>query len=163
MASTLDEEAQFLKKLRKHIVEIEGLARYIEPEDVIVRETLEAAVANMEFSGVLIIIHDSITNEEPHADGISGLLYFGVFITVLINDERATSGAEPSAIVGELDSRRPSVAIIDGILRDSFDLETLSDFVYVITLGAGTPTEIEQPTNAVGRSYPLTAIKEVAR
>jgi hypothetical protein len=166
MAANKDEEAVFLRHVRSALLNIEELARWIEPEDVVIDDTLERALAKHEFSGALLVIHDANSDDDAFKYGVSGDLYLGCFVTVLVNpssSETTASEEVPSEILGELDARCPSLTIIDGILRDAFKLETFSGFVFYSKLGASTAPRFVEPLNAVARSYPFTAIKEISR
>ena len=163
MTSDAREETVFLKTLREELVEIPGLARWIEPHMVVDRETLDEALEEVVFSQLLLVLHDVSIDEDPHSMGASGDLELSVFITVVLKNKEGATSPEPADLIGEPDASGPSLAIVDGMIRNALHDSVLGGFCYSTRLLGGDSVPIEKPDGARGRQYLFTAFKEVTR
>lgn len=164
MASDGKEEREFFIKLRLAILGIDALKGWMEPERVLAEETLEDALRGDKgkFRHLHISLTDSVPDERPHYFGFSGVMTFLCFINVIVRNEERAPGPLPARIVGISDG--PSLAIVDGALRNALHDSTLGSWCMITELG--TPINLENeyiPEGCLGRAYPFKAIKEVER
>lgn len=161
MASDGREELDFQHKLRAEILGIGKLEDWIGPEYVLIREDASALLTE-KFPHVLVVIADFYTVDESHKFSVSGEIRFGCSIYVSVRNPERRDGPVPARITGF--SARPSLALIDGALRNEFHLNTLGGWCYDTELGPGTPIESAMlPEGCAGRQYQFLAYKEVSR
>jgi hypothetical protein len=155
------EERDFKIKLRDEILGIGGLAAWIGPSTVLVRDTADALFTET-YKDALIVIHNFTDDDDPHAFGISGELIISCFISVSIRNSERANDPLPADQIGI--SEGPSLAVISGLLRNEFAFNTLGSWCMNTELGTGIPIIAEElPDGYVGRRYPFMALKEVQR
>jgi len=156
------EETTYLKALQRTIERIDQLARW--GAKVVTRVTLQEVLAE-KFDKLLIGIYGTAIEEEPHAFGKSGQMNLSSYILVIIDNARGGAGSVPQALAGQTTSADPSLAVVDGALRNALDMTTLDGFIIagMNALRGGDPVEFEEPDNAVARLYLFTAFKEIER
>lgn len=163
-ASDGSEETTFLKALREELLEISALARWIEPENVVIRSTLEE-ISTVKFKKLLIGIYEPRTDDEPHAFGLTGMMELSCsLIAVIINPEKRNKTI-PEALAGEIDGTSPSISVVDGAIRNTLDAPTLGGFIIagMSRIEGGNPVAVSGVTGAVARSWIFTVFKEVER
>lgn len=163
MASDGKEEVDFIKALRKALIEIAALARWLEPHFVVEYETLDEALDNEIFRDLLLVIHDVSIDEDSHSMGASGDMEISAFVTAVLKNKEGSTDPEPADLVGDVDAVGPSIAIVDGAIRNALHDSTLGGFCYSTRLLGGDRVEIEKPSGARSRQYLFTAFKEVTR
>lgn len=163
MASDGTEETTFIKTLREELVGIPALARWLEPHFVVRKDTIDEALETVKFSDLLIVLHDVSGAENPHSMGASGDFEISVFITAVLKNKEGATGSEPADMIGDVDAVGPSLAIVDGAIRNALHDTTLGGFCYSTRLLGGDPYQVEIPVRARGRQYLFTAYKEVTR
>jgi hypothetical protein len=161
MASDGREELDFQYKLRAEILGIASLGGWIQPDYVLIREDASALLTE-KFPEALIVLADFYTVDDAHKFAVSGEIKFGCAIYVAVRNPERRDGPVPARLAGF--SARPSLALIDGALRNEFHLNTLGGWCYDTELGPGTPIEKAMlPEGCTGRQYLFLALKEVSR
>lgn len=162
MTSDAREESEFKIKLREEIVGIAGLAGWIGPAQVLVRDDA-SDLGNALYGKGIILLHDFMTEETPNAfgNGCGEIRFFCSISVVVCNTERITEPL-PAEHVGI--SEGPSLAMVNGYLREEFKFNKLGDWCWNTDLGPGVPIIREEiPDGYVGRRYSFAAYKEVQR
>jgi hypothetical protein len=161
MTSDASEELEFKIKLWEEIFGIGGLAAWIGPEQVIVRDDA-SALGDELYGKAIILLHDFMTEEAPQAFGISGEIRLHCSISVAVFNSERTTEPLPADHVGS--SEGPSLAMFNGFLREEFAFNTLGGWCWNTDLGPGVPiTPEELPEGYIGRLYSFVAYKEVQR
>jgi hypothetical protein len=164
MESDGTEETTLTRQLQQAIAEIDQLARWQEPREVVVRATLEE-ILTVKFKQLLIGIYGTGTDDDPHAFGKSGIFAISTYILALVINTEGLDHEVPGAIAGLTDSVGPSMAVVDGALRNGLHAHTLGVFVIagMSELGPGQPIPVPEPEEAIARQWIFTAHKEVER
>ena len=161
MAVVYDEETIYYRKLLALLRELPALARY--DHKVVAAGTLEEALKT-KFSSLALMLHDF----EPEAVDSHNTIrdwYFRCYLTVIIKRKTAPSkpGELPNIIAGEIDGAA-SIAVIDGILNETFRQEYLGGHVNLINFRLEETNPVIsgiEETNVESRSYFIEGIKEV--
>lgn len=164
MTVDVAEETIYLRKLVKFIKELPELARW--SPRVITAGSLEKAL-EQKFGDSAIILHD-FEPEDVDSHNTIRDWYFRHYLTAIVKrrnspQQQANQGI-PDILAGEAEATKPSIAVIDGILREAFRSENLGGYCILINFTFVQNDSVLSAIEGVdieSRTYQVETIKEV--
>jgi len=156
------EETTYLRKLVKFIKEIPELARW--SPRLITAGSLEKAL-EQKFGGSAIILHD-FEPEDVDSHNTIRDWHFRHYLTTIVKRRSIPDDSAhgiPDILAGESDGAA-SVAVFDGILRESFRGENLGGYCILINftfIQNDSVLSVIEGIDIESRTYMVEAIKEV--